>query len=108
MSPVLFVADLFHPLDILAVHRFLNGDMRHRGRGRRPVPVLLPGRKPVVPLGVRKGTRELKVRVEGQLVFNGTFQMLNAALAGFGLAYVPENVAQPHLAKRRLMRVLED
>ncbi len=46
MSPVLFVADLFHPLDILAVHRFLNGDMRHRGRGRRPVPVLLPGRKP--------------------------------------------------------------
>jgi hypothetical protein len=46
MSPVLFVADLFHPLDILAVHRFLNGDMRHRGRGRRPVPVLLPGRRP--------------------------------------------------------------
>jgi hypothetical protein len=30
------------------------------------------------------------VHVEGQLVFNGTFQMLNAALAGFGLAYVPE------------------
>jgi DNA-binding transcriptional LysR family regulator len=29
---------------------------------------------------------ELKVHVEGQLVFNGTFQMLNAALAGFGLA----------------------
>ncbi len=31
-----------------------------------------------------KGGRELRVRVEGQLVFNGTFQMLNAALAGFG------------------------
>ena len=55
-----------------------------------------------------KGARELKVRVEGQLVFNGTFQMLNAALAGFGLAYVPEDVAQPHLAKGRLKRVLED
>jgi DNA-binding transcriptional LysR family regulator len=52
--------------------------------------------------------RELKVHVEGQLVFNGTFQMLNAALAGFGLAYVPEDVAQPHLAKGRLKRVLED
>src|SRR6516164_9585814 len=51
---------------------------------------------------------ELKVHVEGQLVFNGTFQMLNAALAGFGLAYVPEDVAQPHIAKRRLKRVLED
>ena len=55
-----------------------------------------------------KGGRELKVRVEGQLVFNGTFQMLNAALAGFGLAYVPEDLAQPHLAKGRLNRVLED
>src|SRR5437899_3050929 len=55
-----------------------------------------------------KDGRELKVHVEGQLVFNGTFQMLNAALAGFGLAYVPEDVAQPHLAKGRLKRVLED
>jgi DNA-binding transcriptional LysR family regulator len=52
--------------------------------------------------------RELKVHVEGQLVFNGTFQMLNAALAGFGLAYVPEDAARPHLAKGRLKRVLDD
>ncbi len=42
-----------------------------------------------------KGGRELKVRVEGQLVFNGSFQMLNAALGGFGLAYVPQDLAQP-------------
>jgi DNA-binding transcriptional LysR family regulator len=55
-----------------------------------------------------KGARELKVRVEGQLVFNATFQMLNAALAGFGLAYVPEDLVQPHLAKGRLKRVLAD
>src|SRR6266581_3339263 len=55
-----------------------------------------------------KGDRELRVRVEGQLVFNGTFQMLNAALAGFGLAYVPEDLAQPHFARGRLKRVLED
>src|SRR2546426_6368618 len=55
-----------------------------------------------------KGDHELKVRVEGQLVFNGTAQMLNAALAGFGLAYVPDDLARPHLAKRRLERVLED
>jgi DNA-binding transcriptional LysR family regulator len=39
------------------------------------------------------------VRVEGQLVLNGTTQMLNAALAGFGLAYVPEDLAQPHVAQ---------
>ena len=55
-----------------------------------------------------KGGLELKVRVDGQLVFNGTVQMLNAALAGFGLAYVPEDLAQPHLAKGLLKRVLED
>jgi DNA-binding transcriptional LysR family regulator len=55
-----------------------------------------------------KGGRELKVRVEGQLVFNATAQMLNAALAGFGLAYVPEDVAQPHLAQGHLKRVLDD
>jgi DNA-binding transcriptional LysR family regulator len=55
-----------------------------------------------------KDRHELKVRVEGQLVFNGTFQMLNAALAGFGLAYVPEDLVLPHLRKGRLKRVLED
>lgn len=55
----------------------------------------------------KKG-RELKVHVRGQLAFNGTDQMLNAALAGFGLAYVPEGIIQRHLAKKRLQRVLED
>jgi len=59
-------------------------------------------------LGVRKGDRELKVRVEGQLVLNSTTQMLNAALAGLGLAYVPQDLAQPHLDKGLLSRVLED
>src|SRR6188768_279244 len=55
-----------------------------------------------------KGGRELKVRVEGQATFNGAHQMLNAAVAGFGLAYVPEDMAQPHIAKGRLKRVLAD
>ena len=55
-----------------------------------------------------KGGRELKVRVDGQLVFNNTAQMLTAALAGFGLAYVPQDLARPHIAKGRLKRVLDD
>ena len=55
-----------------------------------------------------KGERELKVRVEGQLVLNGTTQMLDAALAGLGLAYVPQDLAQPHLDEGLLTRVLED
>ena len=55
-----------------------------------------------------KDGHELNVRVEGQLIFNTTAQILNAALAGLGLAYVPEGMAQPHLARGRLKRVLED
>ena len=55
-----------------------------------------------------KSGRELRVRVEGQLTYNTTAQMVSAALAGLGLAYVPEGLVQPHLAKGRLERVLED
>src|SRR3989440_11012830 len=55
-----------------------------------------------------KSGRELRVRVEGQLTYNTTGQMLTAALAGLGLAYVPEGMVQPHLVKGRLKRVLED
>ena len=55
-----------------------------------------------------KGGRELRARVEGQLVLNATGPMLSAALAGLGLAYVPEDMAQPHIAEGHLKRVLED
>jgi DNA-binding transcriptional LysR family regulator len=55
-----------------------------------------------------KAGRQLKVRVDGQLTFNTTAQMLNAALSGLGLTYVPEGLVQPHIAKGRLKRVLED
>lgn len=55
-----------------------------------------------------KDGRELRVRVEGRLVFNGIFQVLDAALAGFGLAYVPEDLARPHIAEGRLERVLDE
>jgi DNA-binding transcriptional LysR family regulator len=55
-----------------------------------------------------KDGRELNVRVEGQFILNSTGQILSAALAGSGLAYVPESMAQPHLTKGRLKRVLEE
>jgi DNA-binding transcriptional LysR family regulator len=55
-----------------------------------------------------RGSRELKVRVEGQLTCNTTAQLLNAALTGLGLAYIPEGMVEPHIAKRRLKRVLAD
>ncbi|MBB4440591.1 MULTISPECIES: LysR family transcriptional regulator [Rhizobium] len=55
-----------------------------------------------------KDGRELRVRVEGQLVFNTIALRLNAVLAGLGLAYMPENLVEAHLADGRLVRVLED
>jgi DNA-binding transcriptional LysR family regulator len=68
----------------------------------------LPTRGGLYAWEFEKDGRELRVHVEGQLVFNGTFQMLDAALAGFGLAYVPEDVVHVHLARGRLKRVLAD
>lgn len=76
--------------------------------GHNCINLRLPTRGGLYAWEFEKEGRALKVHVEGQLVFNGTFQMLNAALAGFGLAYVTEDVAQPHLARGRLQRVLED
>ena len=68
----------------------------------------LPSHGGVYAWEFEKHGRELKVRVDGQLTFNATGQILNAALAGSGLAYIPESVAQPYLAKGRLKRVLEE
>ena len=54
------------------------------------------------------GRREMKVRVDGQLVFNSATLCLKATLAGFGLTYLPEDRVQAHLADGRLIRVLAD
>jgi DNA-binding transcriptional LysR family regulator len=55
-----------------------------------------------------KGGRDLKVRVDGQFVFNNIALRLNAVLAGFGLAYLPEDQVEVYIAEGQLVRVLED
>jgi DNA-binding transcriptional LysR family regulator len=55
-----------------------------------------------------KGGRELKVRTEGQLVFNTVPLMADMAMAGLGLAYLPEDVVENDVAEGRLIRVLPD
>jgi DNA-binding transcriptional LysR family regulator len=52
--------------------------------------------------------RELKVRVDGQLIFNNIFQVRDAVLDGAGLGYLPEDLARPHVAKGRLTWVLQE
>ncbi|HCQ48017.1 MAG TPA: LysR family transcriptional regulator [Achromobacter sp.] len=55
-----------------------------------------------------KNGQALNVRVDGQTVFNNTFLMLQAALDGLGLAYVPFDLMKPHIDSGRLIAVLED
>ena len=55
-----------------------------------------------------KDGHPLKVRVDGQLVFNSSTPRVRAAVAGFGLAFVPEDMATEHIAAGRLVRVLEE
>lgn len=55
-----------------------------------------------------KDGQALNVRVQGQLVYNSSRPMLRAALAGFGLACVPEDIAREHIAAGRLVQVLAD
>jgi len=56
----------------------------------------------------RKDGRELKVRVQGRAVFNAVAMIRNAALAGLGLAYLPEDLVDTAIQEGRLVRVLAD
>jgi len=55
----------------------------------------------------KEGTA-LSVRVQGQVVFNNTYLMLQAALDGYGLAYVPLELAQPYLTAGTLLPVVKE
>jgi DNA-binding transcriptional LysR family regulator len=68
----------------------------------------LPTYGGLYPWEFEKGGRELKVRVEGQLVFNNVTLRKNAALDGLGLACLPEDQVRAELADGRLIRVLAD
>ncbi|MVT66295.1 LysR family transcriptional regulator [Bradyrhizobium pachyrhizi] len=55
-----------------------------------------------------KNGAELRARVEGQVTFNDSRAMIDAALKGFGIAYVPEDMAAQHVQSRELVVVLDD
>jgi DNA-binding transcriptional LysR family regulator len=55
-----------------------------------------------------KGGRQMKVHVEGQLTFNNLVLRIEAALAGCGLAYLPEDQVRGYITEGRLVRVLTD
>lgn len=57
---------------------------------------------------LRDGDRDVQVRVHGQVVFNGAYQMLNAALSGYGLAFLPVEMTQPYVDTGQLRHLMEE
>ena len=70
--------------------------------------IRLPTRGGIYAWEFEKRGRGLKVRVDGQLVFNNIGLRLNAVSAGLGLAYLPEDQVRKQIADGRLIRVLAD
>lgn len=55
-----------------------------------------------------KDGHDIRVHVEGRMVFNTIGLRVDAAVAGFGLAYLPEDQVLEYIHDGRLVRVLED
>ncbi|UFX46524.1 LysR family transcriptional regulator [Bradyrhizobium sp. 41S5] len=89
---------------------------KRRDRPKRPqdltqhacINIRLPTHGGIYAWEFEKRGRAVKVRVDGQLVFNSTALRIKAALAGLGLAYVAEDQVQAQLARGQLVQVLDD
>ncbi|MFH0022945.1 LysR substrate-binding domain-containing protein [Pseudomonas fluorescens] len=68
----------------------------------------LPTKQTLMAWELKKGRKSIEMRVDGQLVFNNAYQMLDAALRGFGLAYLPKALVESEVRAGRLCWVLED
>lgn len=55
-----------------------------------------------------RGGREFRVRVSGPLIMNSVMQILDACLAGVGLAQLPDGLVQRYLERGELQEVLGD
>lgn len=82
-----------HPQDLVR-HRCIN--MRHESTGG------------LYAWEFEKDGQELRVRVRGQLAFNNSYAMIDAAVSGYGIAYVPDNIVEQHVASGELIQVLDD
>ena len=74
--------------------------------GHNCINLRLPAHRGVYAWEFGKNSRDLRVRVKGQLMFNTAALMMNASLQGFGLAYLTEQQVQPYLESGELVRVL--
>ncbi|WOS64405.1 LysR family transcriptional regulator [Sinorhizobium fredii] len=72
------------------------------------IQIRMPTYGNIFPWEFEKDGHEVKVRVEGQLVFNNMGMRRDAALRGLGLAYMPEDQVVDEVRRGDLIRVLED
>lgn len=56
----------------------------------------------------QKGDAQFALDVPGSLTLNNSALMVEAAVAGLGIAYVPERYARRHLGDRQLVTLLDD
>lgn len=89
------------------LHRFGVPETPEQLDQHRCINMRLPTRGGLYAWEFERDGRELRVRVEGQLILNSLPQRIDAAENGLGLAYVPEDAVQDALAEGRLVRVLE-
>ena len=89
------------------LHRFGVPETPEQLDQHRCINMRLPTRGGLYAWEFERDGRELRVRVDGQLIPNSLPQRIDAAENGLGLAYVPEDAVQDALAEGRLVRVLE-
>jgi DNA-binding transcriptional LysR family regulator len=76
--------------------------------GHRCINLRLPSYGGFYAWEFEKDGQDVRVRVEGQVGFNGVPQVIRAALDGYGIAFIHEDVVLEHLDAGRLIRVLDD
>lgn len=76
--------------------------------GHNCIQIRMPTYGNILAWEFEKDGHEVKVRVDGQLVFNNIAMRLDAVKRGLGLAYMPEDLVAEHIARGDVIRVLED
>lgn len=76
--------------------------------GHNCIQMRMPTHGNILSWEFEKDGHELKVRVEGQLVFNNIAMRLDAVRRGLGLAYMPEDQVSGLIERGEVVRVLED
>lgn len=73
----------------------------------RCINMRLPTHGGVYPWEFSRDDQQIRIRVEGQLIFNNLNARVEAAIAGLGLAYVPEDCVSEAVATGTLVKVLD-